>query len=69
MIKLEFTIWAKDYFIDNVFSVDFGARPLKRLVSHKLETLIAKSIIDNTIKPNCTITIDYDKEKEDIVLR
>ncbi len=69
MIKLELTKDAKDYFIDNGFSDDFGARPLKRLVSHKLETLIAKSIIDNTIKPNCTITIDYDKEKEDIVLR
>ena len=69
MIKLELTKDAKEYFIDNGFSDDFGARPLKRLVSHKLETLIAKSIIDNTIKPNCTITIDYDKEKEDIVLR
>ena len=69
MIKLELTKDAKDYFIDNGFSDDFGARPLKRLVSHKLETLIAKSLIDNTIKPNTTIVIDYDKNKEDIILK
>ena len=58
-VKINLTDNSKNYFIDNGYDEYFGARPLKRLVSNKLETLIAKKLINNEIKPNSTITVDY----------
>ena len=58
-IKINLTETAKNYFIDNGYDEYYGARPLKRLVNNKLETLIAKKLINNEIKPNTTITVDY----------
>ena len=40
------------------FDPIYGARPLKRFVQKKLETLIAKNILANKILPNTTITVD-----------
>ena len=58
-VKIKLTDKAKDYFIDNGYDEFYGARPLKRLVSNKLETLIAKKLINNEIKTNSVINIDY----------
>ena len=58
-IKINLTETAKNYFIDNGYDEYYGARPLKRLVNNKLETLIAKKLINNDIKSNTTITVDY----------
>ena len=58
-VKINLTDNSKNYFIDNGYDEYFGARPLKRLVSNKLETLIAKKLINNEIKPNTTIIVDY----------
>ena len=45
--------------IDNGYDEYYGARPLKRLVNNKLETLIAKKLINNEIKPNTIVNVDY----------
>ena len=58
-ITINLTNSAKNYFIDNGYDEYYGARPLKRLVNNKLETLIAKKLINNEIKPNTTINVDY----------
>ena len=58
-VKINLTDNSKNHFIDNGYDEYFGARPLKRLVSNKLETLIAKKLINNEIKSNTTITVDY----------
>ena len=57
-IKLELTQEAKDYLIDNGYDEAYGARPLKRFVQKKLETLIAKEILMEKILPNTTVVID-----------
>ncbi len=62
-IKLELTQSAKDYLINNGYDEVFGARPLKRFVQKKLETLIAKNILMQKILPNENIIIDC-KENE-----
>ena len=62
-IKLELTQKAKDYLIDNGYDEVYGARPLKRFVKKKLETLIAEKILTEEIKPFDNVTIDYDEEK------
>ena len=57
-IKLELTQSAKDYLIDNGYDEAFGARPLKRFVQKKLETLIAREILKGEILPKSKVTID-----------
>ena len=58
-VKIVLTDDARRYFIDNGYDEAFGARPLKRLVSNKLETLLATKLINNEIKFNSTVTVDY----------
>lgn len=58
-VKINLTDNAKNYFIDNGYDEYYGARPLKRLVNNKLETLIAKKLINNEIKPNTIVNVDY----------
>lgn len=58
-VKINLTANAKNYFIDNGYDEYYGARPLKRLVNNKLETLIAKKLINNEIKPNTIVNVDY----------
>jgi len=54
---------AKDYFINNGYNEAYGARPLKRLVTKELETLIAKELIDNKIKYGDTIKVIIEDSK------
>ena len=61
-IKLELTQSAKDYLIDNGYDEVYGARPLKRFVQKKLETLIAKKILSQEILPNTTVKIDSNQD-------
>jgi len=49
---------AKNFIIENAFDPSFGARPLKRYIQRKVETLVAKEIISKDIPPQTTIKID-----------
>ena len=62
-IKLELTDSAKDYLINNGYSEIYGARPLKRFVQKKLETLIARLILNQEILPNSSFLIDCENDK------
>lgn len=55
------------YFIENGYDEAYGARPLKRLVTKELETLIAKKILDNDIKFGETINVSV-KDDQIIIL-
>ena len=57
-IELKLTDEAKSYLIDNGYDEVYGARPLKRFVQKKLETLIAKKILTGEIVPNSVVKID-----------
>ena len=56
-INLEVTDTAKDEIIEQGYDVAFGARPLKRFIQHVVETLVAKTILQQDIKPNSTLVI------------
>ena len=62
-IELSVTDKAKEYLVTNGYDEIFGARPLKRFVQKKLETLIAKEILTQKIKPNSKVVVDV-KENE-----
>ena len=57
-ISVDLTNTAKEYLITNGYDPVYGARPLKRFVQKKVETLIAKEIIKQTILPKEKVTID-----------
>lgn len=59
-IHINVTEEAKKYIIDNSYDEFYGARPIKRYVSENIETLIARSIIENKIKFSSTINIDVE---------
>ena len=62
-IKIKLTKKAQDYFIDHGYNEFYGARPLKRLLNRKLETNLARLLIENKIKPNNNITVDVQNEE------
>ena len=57
-ITISLTDQAYQMIQEEGFDPIYGARPLKRFVQKKLETLIAKNILANKILPNTTITVD-----------
>ena len=62
-LNLEVTEKAKDVIIDQGYDPSFGARPLKRYVQHTLETEIAKTMLENDLKPNSTLVVDADGDE------
>ena len=59
-IKIVLDENAKNYLIDNGYDAVYGARPLKRFVQKKLETLVARKILEQIIVPNSEVLVGYD---------
>jgi len=57
-LRIQLTDKAKDFIIDASYEESFGARPIKRYVTHNIETLLANRLIKDEIKRNSTIIID-----------
>ncbi len=57
-LSVELTAAAMDAVIDQGFDPTFGARPLKRYLQSKVETLIARRIIAADVKPGDVLTVD-----------
>ena len=62
-LSLTVTDAAKDYIIANGYDVNYGARPLKRWIQQKVETLLARKIIAEDLAPNTMLTVVYDGNK------
>ena len=59
-LKLEVTTAAKDFIIDSAYDSVYGARPIKRFIQSRVETLIAKAIIKGSYAEGNTLTVDFD---------
>ena len=66
-LHCELTEAAKQLIIDTSYDPQFGARPLRRYIQHTVETLIAKKILEGSILPGETITVDV--QSGDLVIR
>ena len=66
-LKLMISDSAKEYIIENGFDPVYGARPLKRFLSAKVETLVAKFIISENPTPDDCLTVDL--ENGSLVIR
>jgi len=62
-IKLKLTDKARDYLVDIGYDVNYGARPLKRVVSRTIETLLANKLISGEITYSETVTFDYQNDE------
>lgn len=59
---------AKEYIADKGYDVQFGARPLKRALQKYVEDEMAEMIIRTGIKEGQTVIVDFDKDKQQIVM-
>ena len=50
---------ARDYMIESGYDPIYGARPLKRFIQSKAETVVAQHIIAADPAPDSTLTLDY----------
>lgn len=58
-VGIEVTDAAMDAIVEQGFDPNYGARPLKRFIQRKVETLIARKIIAGEVEPESVITVDY----------
>ncbi len=63
-LSVELTDAALSAVIDQGFDPVYGARPLKRYLQSKVETLIARRIIAADVKPGETMTVDVNDQGE-----
>ncbi len=59
-LDVQLTDAAKRYIAETGYDPQYGARPLKRLLQSKLETLLARHIIQEDPAPDTVFTVDYD---------
>ena len=57
-LHLEITKSAKDFIIENGYDAVYGARPLKRFIQSKVETLIAKKILSTNLHSGDVLIVD-----------
>ncbi len=58
-IHIELTDKAREELIEEGYDINFGARPLKRLVGRTLEVDLSKLLIENQIKEHDTVIVNY----------
>ena len=57
-LKVDVTDAAKEYIVDEGSDPLYGARPLKRYIQGRVETLLARKIIASDISPDTVLVID-----------
>jgi ATP-dependent Clp protease ATP-binding subunit ClpB len=57
-IELELTDKATDYLAERGYDPQYGARPLKRLVQHDLETGLARKILAGDVRDGSRVVVD-----------
>ena len=61
-ISIEITPKAEKYIVEEGYDPVYGARPLKRYLQSKVETLIARRIIAADVKPGDVLTVDVNED-------
>ena len=61
--SFSFTAEAKKKILDDAYSPEFGARPLKRYIQNEIETLLAKKIMANEVDTKHAYVVDVEDDK------
>ena len=59
-LKREVTPAAGDAILDAAYDSVYGARPIKRFIQSRIETVVAKAIIAGRFAEGSTLTVDWD---------
>ncbi|MBO4756406.1 MAG: AAA family ATPase, partial [Bacteroidales bacterium] len=57
-ITVEFTPAFEDHIVEHGYDPSYGARPVKRLIQRELVNLLAKNLLDGTIRKDTTVHVD-----------
>jgi len=57
-IDLELTDAARDYFAEHGYDPSYGARPLRRMIQHELETALARKLIAGEVRDGQKVIVD-----------
>ena len=57
-ITLQFTPAFEDHMVDHGYDPAYGARPIKRLMQRELVNMLAKSILEGSVKKNSVVQVD-----------
>ena len=68
-ISLEISKEATDQIIEQGYDVSFGARPLKRFIQANIETMIARVLLSDEIKPKSTIVVETENDEFKIKIK
>ncbi|MFO0939001.1 MAG: hypothetical protein U0798_21065 [Gemmataceae bacterium] len=68
-ISLNVTDEAKGHIARIGYDPTYGARPLKRVIQHELETPLGKALLKGEIKDGQTVTVDYDTSHDRVVIK
>ena len=61
-IDLEITQEAKDHIIKLGYDVDYGARPLRRVIQNMVEDQLAEALLTDRFQPGMTVRVDKSEE-------
>ena len=61
--SFEFSDNLKNFILDNAYSYEFGARPIKRFIQNNVETVIARAIIAGEVDTKHKFKVDYNDGK------
>ncbi len=62
-LTVSLTDSAMEYIVEEGYNPVMGARPLRRFIQSRVETLLARKIIGEDIAPGTCLVVDYDGEK------
>nr|WP_296155056.1 ATP-dependent chaperone ClpB [uncultured Peptoniphilus sp.] len=61
-ITITLTDKAKDQILEEAYTVQYGARPVKRYIQNHIETKLSRALIAGTIMDGDNVSVDYDGE-------
>lgn len=68
-IHIELSDIAREKIIEESYDKNYGARPIKRYVTRNIETLLANLILEDKVKFNDTLVIDYKNDAYQIEVK
>ncbi|MDR2022905.1 MAG: ATP-dependent chaperone ClpB [Hungatella sp.] len=66
-LKLELTDQAKEFVVEQGYDPVYGARPLKRYLQKHVETLAARIILGDEVRPGNVIVIDVSEDGQKLI--
>ena len=62
-IDLKLTERALKYLVEKGYDIEFGARPLRRVIEHEIEDKLAELLLNNNLKPTDSVVVDVENNE------